>query len=119
MHFDSREYTHCIFVQNVFIEKYIHAFGRSATLLAKYILMMEHRNVLDEDCHGLLASKHGTNIKEQQESQRGEVAITHDFQMRDKVLRLLSRIRSDSSDDFTTDIFDSIVAMFNVIPSKG
>ena len=80
--------------------------------------MMEHRNVLDEDCHGLLASKHGTNIKEQQESQRGEVAFTKDMQLRVKALRLLSRIRSESNDDFTTEIFDRIVAMFNVIPSK-
>ena len=40
------------------------------------------------------------------------------MQLRVKALRLLSRIRSESNDDFTTEIFDRIVAMFNVIPSK-
>ena len=107
------------FLFRMYLLKNIHAFRMSATLLAKYILMMEHRNVLDEDCHGLLASKHGTNIKEQQESQRGEVAFTKDMQLQDKVLRLLSRIRPDSNDDFKTEIFDGIVDLFNVIISKG
>ena len=96
----------------------LHVHSMVATLFGKNILCW-HANIFRPEYHDQMGSKHGITKKEQEESRRGEVAFTQDFQMRDKILRLLSRIRSESNDDFTTDIFDSIVALFNVIISKG
>ena len=106
------------YCMRVYMLRNLHVHSMVATLFGKNILCW-HTNIFRPEYHDQMGSKHGITKKEQRESQRGEVAFTKDMQLQDKVLRLLSRIRSDSSDDFKTDIFDRIVAMFNVIPSKG
>jgi len=83
------------FAFRMYLLNNLHVFPMVATLLAKYLLLCEHLNVLEKHYHRQSASEHGTNLKAQRKSRRGPTEYDLDKQITSKLNNVLSTERSD------------------------
>ena len=89
------------FAFRMYLLENLHVFTKVATLLAKYLLV-DHINPLDEDYHGLGASKLGPNKKAQKRARR-DARYNKDYQVTSRILNRTTRLRSDEPEETEID----------------
>jgi len=107
------------FAFRMYLLKNLHVFPLVATLFAKYLLLCEHINVLEKYYHRQSASEHGINLKEQSKSRRGPTKFDMDRQIRDKLLKKLTKARPSMEEDEVDEIFDEMIDLLKCsVPSE-